>query len=235
MLPIETIDMISLGLWIVFVALNVVLFVFFIQKYRNLSEKGKMKFAICLIFLCLAIGRGLYVYFDYFFANLDYNTITTSVEYLSYWKIASVFHLAGFGFLFLVSEYKVFKGKDVFIFFWGYLALSVAALFIDNFHFMQALISWSLLFAGFIPFGYLYLAIKMPGAVRRNILLLFIGVAVFAIGMLFMSIIVLDVVALYLLQVNPMDLIHYFYLISPILQIPGMLIFSKGFVGLFFE
>jgi hypothetical protein len=222
------IDTVAIGFWIGLVAVQLGIFLLFFSKYLKSQDKNNIKLAICLVYLFLAIGGSLFIFYDYYFTQLEPSLYET---YQSFWKIAFVFQLAGFGFLFLVSENRVFHGKDYYIFFLGFLGFSVAAIVVNDFVLTQNLMNFSFLFAAFIPISYIYLASKLSGATRSNILLILYGIIIFIIGM---ALNLLDVVIAIEQLTGNTDAIHYLYLLTPILQTVGLIVAAKGFNGLYF-
>ena len=222
------IDTIAIGIWICLVAIQLGIFLLFLSKYLKSDDKNNIKLAISLIFIFLAIGTIVFIFFDYYYTQLEHSLYE---KYHLIWKIGIIFQLTGFGFFFLVSEYRVFHGKDYFIFFWCFLGFFIVAIIVVDFLLSQILINFALIFVIFIPISYIYLAIKLTGEPRSNIILILFGVIIFTIGM---AINLFDVVvALEHLTGNP-DTIHYLYLFAPILQIIGLILVAKGFNGLFF-
>ena len=223
------IDTIAIGVWICLVAVQLGIFLLLFSKYLKSSEKNNIKLAISLTFIFLAIGGSCFIFFDYYFTQLEPSLYET---HQLIFKIATVFQLSGFGFLFLVSEHRVFKGKDYFIFFWGFLGLLVAAMVVSDFVLTETLINLAFIFAVFIPISYIYLAIKLPGAARNNILLILFGIIIFTVGMVLN---LLDVIVAIEQLTGSAVVIHYLYLISPILQMGGLIVAAKGFNGLYFQ
>ncbi len=223
------IDTIAIGIWICLVAVELGIFLLLFSKYLKSSEKNNIKLGICLIFIFLAIGGIFFIFFNYYFTQLESDLYETH-QFI--WKVAAIFQLSGFGFLFLVSEYRVFHGKDYFVFFWCFLGLSVAGMSVRDFVLTENLINYALIFAAFIPMSYIYLAIKLPGAFRNNILLILFGIIIFTVGMILN---IPDIVIAIEQWTGNADVIHYIYLISPILQIGGLIVAVKGFNGLYFQ
>ena len=95
----------------------------FKEFLRKFNEKNNIKLAISLIFIFLAIGTIVFIFFVYYFTQLEHDLYE---KYHLIWKIGIIFQLSGFGFFFLVSEHRVFHGKDYFIFFWGFLGFFIA-------------------------------------------------------------------------------------------------------------
>lgn len=222
------IDTIAIGIWICLIAVEFGIFILFLSKYLKSEEKNNIKLAISLIFISLAIGGIVFIFFDYYYTQLEHSLYE---RYRLIWKIGIIFQLAGFGFFFLVSEYRVFHGKDYFVFFWGFLGFFIAAIIAFDFLLAQILINFALIFVIFIPISYIYLAFKLAGETRSNLLLILFGVIIFAIGM---ALNLFDVVVLVEQLTGNANAIHYLYLFAPIFQIVGLLVAAKGFNALYF-
>ena len=120
-------DWVAIGFWIGVVVISFGISFLLFQKYLKFTEKTKIQLAFCLMFLCLAIGRFILVYSDYILTGLDLNAYVT---FQTIWKIANFFEIAGLGFLILVSEYAVFKGKDYYVFIIGFTIVVIVAFFL---------------------------------------------------------------------------------------------------------
>jgi len=219
----EALDWVAIGCWSCVLAVCYGIFSIFFQKYTEFKEKTKNQLAFSLVFLFLGISRNLLIYFDYFIVQLNpngYNNLQIP------WKLATFFWIAGLGFLILVSEYAVFKGKDYYLFFIGFaVVVAIAMFFIQNFSMAQDLTVVAICFGAFIPISYIYMAIKLPMA-RRNVIILFIGFLIFGVGIIFMSERIVELIGL--------EYISILYLISAIFQIPGLLIMALGIRRLYF-
>ncbi len=217
------IDWIAIGLYIVVAAIALGIFLFLFRKYLTFEEKNRNQLAFCLVFLCFGIGRILLTYFDYFLTEMnpaDY------VNHQEMWKLATLFELAGLGFLILVSDYAVFKGKDYYGFFIGFVIVICVGLFYPEFLTAQNIIVGALLFAIFIPLSWIYLAVKLPD-LRGSIALIFIGFIIFGMGLLLMA---SGIVAALVFLIDN----HSLYLLSAIIQIPGLIILAIGINRMYF-
>ena len=215
-------DWVAIGFWIVVVILSFGISLFFFQKYLKFAEKTKIQLAFCLVFLCLAIGRAILVYSDYVLTSL---VVDEYVNFQTIWKVANFFELAGLGFLLLVSEYAVFKGRDYFVFIIGFSSIVfIAMLIIQDFFLAQTFSVTAIAFAAFIPISHIYLAIKLPME-RRNVFFLLTGFLIFG-------------VVLILISAGITSLLggdeHLIYLISAIVQIPGLLIMAIAIKRIYF-
>ena len=216
-------DWIAIGVWIGVVGLCFGIFLYLFLKRLKFTEKTRIQLAFCFFFLCLGIGRAVLVYADYFVTEL---IVEQYLDNQIIWKIANFFVIAGLGFLILVSEYAVFKGKDYYVFIIGYIIVVIIAIFfIQDFYTVQNFTSGAVGFAAFIPISYIYLAIKFP-MVRRNVILLLGGFLIFGAGLL-------------LISAGLVTLLggdnHLIYLVSAILQIPGLLIMAIAIKRMYFS
>ncbi|MHA1229067.1 MAG: hypothetical protein ACTSRP_00295 [Candidatus Helarchaeota archaeon] len=226
---IQIIDFIAISFWICVIIVLFMISGYLFYKYTRDPDRNKIQLSFFLVFLFIGIGRILLVYFDYNLIMLDVDLYS---EYQIYWKIATIFQLAGFGFLFLVTEYAVFKNKDYYIFFWGFLITTIVGMLIQDFTLSQVVVSYALVFAAFIPLSYIYLAIKMPGESKKWIIIMFIGVVIFALSLLILMVNFVDFMKVFL---GNADIIHYIYLVSPVIQILGVIIFANGIYNMYFK
>ncbi len=213
------IDWISFGLFIVVIIVTLGIALFLLQKYMKLEDKNNNQLAFCLVFLFLGLGRIFLVYFDYFLTALnpkDYATHTNM------WKLATILLLIGVGFLILTSEHALWKGKDYYVFFIGFIIVVSIAMAVPDFEMAQSLSTGAVAFGAFIVLSYMYLAIKLPHA-RKNILLIFTGFIIYGAALIFLSVFVVDP-----------TIIHLSYLISAIIKIPGLLIIGLGVKKMYF-
>lgn len=216
-------DWVAIGFWIGVIVITFGIFLVLFQKHLKFTEKTKNQLAFCLVFLCLGIGRSILVYSDYFLTELDLNAYVT---FQDIWKIANLFEIAGLGFLILVSEYAVFKGKDYFVFIIGFTIVVIIAMFIIQDFFLAQTISVAAIgFAAFIPISYVYLAVKLPMA-RRNVIVLLTGFLVFGFGLILISAGFVNLLGI--------ENIHLIYLFSAIVQIPGLLIMAVAVKRMYF-
>ena len=82
----------------------------------------------------------------------------------------------------------------------------------------------------FLPISYIYLAIKFPGDVRKNILTIIVGVVIYAASLLILNVNIMGTLVIG----NP-DLIHTLYLLSAIIHTPGIIIFGLGVKRMYFD
>lgn len=221
-LVLQTVDWVAIGFWILLVCIEFGIFLMFFQKYLKWKEKNKVQLAFCLVFLCLSLGRIFLIYFDYGLTDLN---VANYILYQNWWKLAILFYILGIGFLFLTSEYRVFRGKDYFLFFIGFSIMVCFAFVVQDFFLSQDLLTYALFFAVFIPISYLYLAIKLPKLARKNVFLMLIGLILYLLFDLILSAGIAPILGI--------D-IHYLYLISAICQSPSLLILAWGIKRLYF-
>ncbi|MHA1649245.1 MAG: hypothetical protein ACTSYB_03545 [Candidatus Helarchaeota archaeon] len=219
----ELVDEIAFGFWIVVIILFLSSALILLQKYIKSEERNKVKLAFCFMFLCLGLSRIFLVYFDYFLTELN-PMVYENYQFM--WKLANSFELAGLGFLIIVSEYAVFQGKDYYLFILGFTVVVIIGLLIPDFFLSQNVLVYAVAFAAFIPLSWIYLAIKLPPT-RKNTILIFIGFVLFGIGLIFLSVAVVEAMA-------PIIDIHRLYLLSAILQIPGIIILAIGIKKMYF-
>lgn len=224
-MTLGTYDWIAIGCWIAVVILTAGIFITLFSKYLKYPEKVKNRLAFCLVFLFLAIGRCLLIYFDFFLVELD---ATRYGEFLMMYKIATLFQLMGIGFLIVVSEYAVFKGKDFFVFFIGFTIVLLIGLLIQDFLMTQNVTVGALGFAAFIPLSWIYLMRKLPQT-RNNILMILMGFLIYGGGLLLISAGVVPIIE----DIFPIS-VHEIYLISPLIQIPGLLLLGLGIKRMYF-
>ena len=214
------IDWAAITVFIVVIILSIMIGVFFLRKYISYEEKNKNQLAFSLVFLFLGIGRILLVYFDYGVTQLNPALYESNAFW---WKLATLFLLVGFGALIWTSEYALWNGKDYFVFFIGFCIVVTIAMAIPNFELSQAFSTYAIAFGGFILVSYLYLAIKLPSA-RKNIAMILVGFAIYGGALILLSV---------FLETSGMT--HEIYLISAVVQMPGILIMGLGAKGMYFK
>ncbi len=220
----ELIDWVAVGVWIGVIALSFAISLYLGVKYQKSEEKNKIKLAFSLMFLSLAISRLLLMYFDYFITGLNPALYS---DHQLFWRLATLFQLLGLGFLIVVSEYAVFRGKDYFIFTIGFLIVVFVGMLIPDFFMAQNVTVYAVAFAAFIPVSWIYLAIKLPLA-RKNTLLIILGFLLFGVGLILLSAGIVDILA-------PIIDIHTLYLLSAIIHIPGLSVFTLGVKRYYFS
>jgi hypothetical protein len=219
----EALDWVAIACWSCVLAISYGVFSVLFQKHLEFKEKTKNQLAFCLVFLCLAIGRNLLIYFDYFLTELD---VGRYADFQILWRFANLFEIVGLGFLILVSEYAVFKGKDYYLFFIGFsIVVVIGMFFIQDFFLAQSVSVAAVGFGAFIPISYVYMAIKLPMA-RRNVIFMLIGFLIFGAGLILMSAGIVDLLGT--------GNIHIIYLLSAIIQIPGMFILAVAIKRMYF-
>lgn len=213
------IDWLAIAVFAVVVAVSIGFGVYFLRKYISYEDKNKNQLAFSLVFLFLGIGRIFLVYFDYGLTQLNQAVYE---DYAFWWKLATFFLLVGVGAFIWVSEYALWKGKDYFVFFIGFCVVVSIAMFIPDFEQSQAFSTWAVAFGAFILISYLYLAIKLPLA-RKNIALIFMGFVIYGAALILLSVFL-----------TTPGITHEIYLISAIIQIPGLLITGLGVKRMYF-
>ncbi|MDD1779481.1 MAG: hypothetical protein LUQ65_15065, partial [Candidatus Helarchaeota archaeon] len=181
----------------------------------------RIQVALLIFFLCWGIARALLIYFDYVLTQLNPLEV---VNYLVFWKISCLFLMGAFGSIIFASEHAVFKGKDFYVFVIGYLVFFSIGIASFDVLVADTFMLFAMMFAGFIPLSYIYLAYKYPAA-RGNIALLFIGFAMFCVGVLMAF---TTIVAMFL------PMIHELYLMSAVIQIVGFSIYAIGNKRMYF-
>ncbi|MHA1269624.1 MAG: hypothetical protein ACTSPY_07520 [Candidatus Helarchaeota archaeon] len=219
----------SFILWIIVICTIFGIFFVLFPKYLKFKNRNNIQLSYCLVCICLGIGRIIFIFFDYYFTKLN---LSIHGYYHDIWRIATLFHLAGFGFIFVVSEYAIFKGKDYFILLISYIVIIIISMFMPDLTMSQDLLTFAFLISLFIPISYLYLAIKLTGKTRFYILLMFIGVIIFALTYYILSVDVIEAISN--LTGNP-DTYLYIYLIIPIIQIFALISFGIGTNKIYFK
>lgn len=220
-IDMSVIDGLAIGVFSAFVALSFGFFVFFYLRYRKAEEKTKIQVALLIFFLCWGIGRTLLIYFDYVLTQLDPLEV---VDHLDFWKIADIFLMVAFGSIIFASENAVFKGKDYYAFLIGYLIFFSIGIASFDVLIADSFMVFAMLFAGFIPLSYIYLAYKYPLS-RKVIALLFIGFTMFIVGMLMAFTTIVEMF---------LPVIHELYLISAVTQILGFSVYALGVKRMYF-
>ncbi|MHA1132344.1 MAG: hypothetical protein ACTSQI_15535 [Candidatus Helarchaeota archaeon] len=214
------IDYITIGIWVGVICVTLGIFLILLHKYLSYSETNKNQLAFCIMFFCLGLSRIFLLYFDYFLTELN------PAEYINYatvWKVATSFLLIGVGFLILVSEHALWKGKDYFLFFIGFAIVVTLSMIVPNFELSQTLSTAAIGFAAFIILSYLYLAYKLPQA-RKNTMLMLLGLIIYGVALILVSVFIAEP-----------SIIHWLYFCSALIQIPGLLLFGFGVKCMYFS
>jgi len=218
---LENIDLVAITVWIIGIAASAGIFLILFWKYVKIEDRTKAQLAFCLMFLSLAIGRAFLMYADYFLVNLvpdDY------IYHIEIWKLANLFQLLGLGFLILVSDYAVFKGKDYYLFSIGFAIVVTVSMLLTDFYVVQLVATSAVAFAAFIPISWIYIGYKLPQT-RRKSMLIFLGFLIFGGGLILLSINIAGGL--------PIS-IHEIYLTSAVLQLLGLIIMGIGVKRLYF-
>ena len=136
MQDILLIDWIAIGFLISFSVVAFGLFVLFTSTYLKSKDKTKIQLAFLIFFLCMGIARIFIIHFSYFLTHLD---PTEYSNHQLFWKMASIFQLGGIGGIIFASENSVFKGKDFYGFFIGFIIVFCIAMLHPDFATAQTL------------------------------------------------------------------------------------------------
>ncbi len=218
---LENIDSIAIGVWIAVILIALGIFCGLFLLYLKTAERTKVQLAFCLMFLCFALSRAVLVYGDYFVVDLVLDDYINHMEIL---KIANMFNLLGLGFLIVVSEYAVFKGKDYFVFTIGFSVVTTIAMILQDYYQVQAVAGYAFYFAVFIPISWVYLGVKLPHA-RKNAMLILFGFLILGAGLILLSIGITEFLTLSLNEL---------YLLSAALQVVGLLVMGLGVKRFYF-
>lgn len=159
--------------------------VYFAKKYiSSKKEEGFKEHAFALIlfvsFLLLLIGRIFISIFDY--SNNFESTVGLDISELIYFKIGITLQLIALGFLLININRQTLKGKDKYFITVIYFAIVLLAIISNDIFLTTLYIFIALMYAGYIPFGYLYIAKISAGNLRRKGIYIFIGFLIFFFG-----------------------------------------------------
>ena len=216
-----TIDFIAMGAWIVVIVIALIFFGVLFWKYLKCENKTNSQIAFCIIFLAFALARAIFFYGDYFVVDL---VLDDYIHHMPLLKLANLCNLLSLGFLIIVSEYAVFKGKNYYIFTVGFLIVFIISMAVQDYYQVQLFAGLAFYFSIFIPISWVYLGVKLPAA-RRNALFIFTGFLVLGAGMILVSVGITESFALTLSEL---------YLISAALQAAGLLIMGLGVKRFYF-
>ena len=178
--------LVTMGLLLVYVGKKL------IDKKR---EGGTIGFdfvlGIFILLLCLFISRLFFTYFDFILTEFNSSKYYVFPNYL-YWKTGMSITSIGIGILLFITDKRVlnFKLKGIFAyiaFLGGIVILVYPISTAADFAFVSGL---SIVTNGAIAIlliFFIYIAIKTPGTVRRNALLIVIGGLCYSIGALIVN------------------------------------------------
>ncbi|MHA1379688.1 MAG: hypothetical protein ACTSRG_15050 [Candidatus Helarchaeota archaeon] len=196
-------------------------FIFYLKKYQSDEVKNKLILGFSLFFLFLGCSRIFYLIFDFYLTNFNPFLYQT---HIIVWKIASLLSEIGIGILLIISEDKVFQGRDKYVFFICYVVLLCVGLVWPDFEMSENFTTWAAMFAAFILFSYIYLAIVLEGDARKRAILVVFGIFLYTLGS--------TVVHQYFIQavISIGGSVSFMYLLSPIIKIIAAILLALGFL-----
>jgi len=159
------------------------------------KEEGRFsidfKFGIFILILSFLLSRLFFTYFDFFLTKFDSSQYYVFPNYL-FWKIGMVISCIGIGIMLYITDKKVLnfrlKGTIAIIAFLGGIIILIYSVEgPEDFAFISGI---SIITNGAIAIlliFFIYVAIKTPGAVRRNALFIVIGGLSYAIASLLVN------------------------------------------------
>lgn len=169
-----------LGLYFVEVTITIELFLFFIFGWRREERQKKLDIAsiLAVYFLCLAIGRIIFIFHDYYLPviyPLEANIITI------FWLAGTGVSLLGMiAFIYLA---EIIIPKNTHYLFTILSVVTLVSIFLFPLKIAQGILYGMLPLIFLIGFTFLgYLIRKTIGSVRRNFILVFIGFLIFGVG-----------------------------------------------------
>ncbi|MHA1264523.1 MAG: hypothetical protein ACTSRS_04730 [Candidatus Helarchaeota archaeon] len=163
----------AIGFTIWLIGFNFMLAFLFYRMYFQKDKQYRIILGLALFFQFVAISRIFYMIFDHF-----------DNQFL-YWKTATIFILIGLGFFLAVADYNLWQGRDKFLPTIAYVVLAIVIIYIPDFSLAEQVSTYGVLIPLlFIPFSYIYVAIKAMGEVRRKSLLILAGIVIYGVGLL---------------------------------------------------
>ncbi|MHA1300832.1 MAG: hypothetical protein ACTSO9_15550 [Candidatus Helarchaeota archaeon] len=196
-------------------------FVFYLRKYQSDEIKNKIILGFSLFFLFLACARIFYMVFDFYLTNFNPFLYQT---HILVWKIATLLSEVGIGILLIISEKKVFQGKDKYFFFICYVIFVCIGIVWPEFEMAENFATWAVMFAAFILFSYIYLAVVLEGEARKRAILVVFGLLLYTSG----STVLHQYFIQAIISLGGSSFLMYF--ISPILKILAAILLALGFL-----
>ena len=216
-------------LTIILIAVKLLLATYIIRKIlQKKKETGQFKadfmFGMFILFICLAISRIIYIYFDFYLTRFDSNLYG---EHSFYWKLGLFVSAAGLAYANFVLDKNVLNFKFKGIFAYIIIGGATAILFIpvnnnQDFQFVSALSIFTSAGTLLIPIIFLYLGFKIPGNPGKTAFMITLGFVVYAIGPILVNDAILEV-----LRTMYGDQIHIvIFLFFILFKIAGLVIIS---------
>jgi len=177
-------------LFFYFTALSILLSCYFIfslyliRKYLNINKDSEKKdylpFTYAIAFIFFGVGRILMSIFDLI---VEFQPSNRTLENIVIWEIGTIFQILGYGLFFILMEKRVMKGRDKYILVILYFVFYFIGILLINTQMDTLFFTIALLLTIYIPFAYLYIAIKADGVVRKKGITIFFGFLVLGIGL----------------------------------------------------
>jgi hypothetical protein len=178
------------------IATKAICLIFVGKKLLDKRKEGEaiglsFVFGIFILLLCLLISRLIYVYFDFILTEFDASRYYKFPNYI-FWKLGTMAAAIGVGFLLFVADKRVLKFRLK-----GLVSLIpiIGAIIIliypvsnsDDFAFISGLSIVTYGAIAILLIFFIYVAIKSPGEVRRNAILIVLGGILYFIGALLVN------------------------------------------------
>ena len=179
-MALETNDLIHfLIIFSVLFCLYLFVGLYFLRKYillnREVKTPGNENYIPLLFFftiILIGIGHLFIVIHD---LKTEFSTINLNINNLVLYIIGLVFLLIGFSVYFFLTEVKIMQGRDKYILAILYFTLNIISIILTGTYIGFLFIVLGAMIFLYLPFVYLYLAIKSDGKVRKKALSIFFG------------------------------------------------------------
>jgi hypothetical protein len=208
---------------------------FLFKKYRDIETPANQKInfimAVLLLMLGLAISRICFFVFDFYMTHYDSSQVYVYPNIIM-WKVGMfISMLSGVPIVYVVErDIYQFKTKKIPTIVVG--SLSVASLVYpvhNNFDFniISAIVSVAMLVSIIIPVGFIYLATKTTGQIRRVCIMISLAIVFYGIGSIFIT----DGVLTFMEQTIHPEIRTPMIIIVPILKILSLITASYATVN----
>ena len=212
---------ICFGFYIAMLCVYLFLSTTFLRNYYK-KRDYKLNLPLSIMFICLFLGRIIFIIFDFFLTNFNVDEHNT---YLSTYKIGLFFVLLGFSALLYIIDGLLFKGKDKYLFTIAYFIPVIFIFLSPTIDAVQNWVTISFISWAIIPIGYIYIGIKATGEVRRKAIYIILGVIIYLVSYLFLA----EGVIVPILTQFPIYIydIHSIVVVGKII---GVILIAKGYL-----
>lgn len=142
------------------------------KKEKSSGNENYVPLLFFFIIVLIGIGHLFIVIYD---LNTEFSKINLNINNMVLYKIGVSFLFIGFGVYFFSTEKKVMHGRDKYVLTILYSIVFVIGIISTDYNITVIIIILGSMIFLYLPFAYLYLAIKSDGKVRRKALSIFFG------------------------------------------------------------